>query len=82
MAIQFGIDNEDMWDRILSKISGDPVKVGKLMKYSDVYAHPERFIAALPDDSTLSNVSQDVQTMYTRIDSIRRLLDSAVDSVE
>lgn len=48
------------------------------MKYSDVYARPERFIEALDDDLTLGEVEEDIMGALDKLKSQENVLSCAL----
>ena len=48
------------------------------MKYSDVYARPERFIEALDDDLTLGEVEEDIMGALHKLKSQEDVLSCAL----
>ena len=53
LALKFGVDDEGLWESILTKSRGDSAQVNQLLVYADVYDHPERFIDQYPDHLSL-----------------------------
>jgi len=82
MALKFGVDDAILWQNLLEKVKGNAKQVGKLLLYSDVYAEPEKFIEAYPENITLGEITQDLDEMFKKIQVFRGLLSSAVTSGE
>ena len=50
LAVEFNLNDDILWDKIIGKSYGDIEKVATILQFSDIYKEPARFIDALDDD--------------------------------
>ena len=78
--MEFNINDDHLWDQIISKSKGDVGRVSTILQYADVYRDPARFIDALDDDIEIDQISDSLVGAIKGLKSQRTILETALDT--
>ena len=82
LAIQFNINSDSLWDKIIARSKGDAKKIKALFQYSDIYKDPKKFIDALDDDIEIEQIYEPLLDTINRLKLQKTVLKTALAASE
>lgn len=67
MALEFGIQDAELWEAMLHKAQGSIVRLNQLLRYAERYKEPVRLIDAYPEETTLQDLLEPLDDMFEQV---------------
>ena len=80
IASEFDVQSDDLWGEVLRNADGDTEKVKELLKYSDFYEKPDKFVDVMDEELCLEDIQGDLMGALQQIKAQENVLKCALYS--